>query len=224
MYSQIQVAPSQKGNPVFQSSLLKQKPIAYNKEILSDYYINPTLQVLFLSMKYHQLHPEYIWRRCKKLNQGSTVSTIKDNACKILLAVIDIESPQEALRKLNNICIKQDLTLLIAWSFEQAGNYIAMLKDNELSRTKVNLTIRGAKQSDFKSNLTDTLTSIRAINKTDVINLMTEIGSFKDIVEADNIKIHGFGDRKISNLKATFSQPFILNKEQTPDNEPERSQ
>lgn len=214
MYSQIQVSPSQKGNPMFQSPLLKGKPIAYNKEILSDYYINPTLQVLFLSLKYHQLHPEYIWRRCKKLNQGSVVSNVRDKSLKILLAVIDIDNPQDNLRKLNNICIKQDLTLLVAWTFEQAGNYVAMLKEHELSYNKVNLTIKGVMQADYKSSLTNCLTNIKSINKTDVINLMTEIGSFKNIVENSNdIKINGFGDRKIQNLRQAFKEPFIYNKD-----------
>lgn len=214
MYSQIQVSPSQKGNPMFQSPLLKGKPIAYNKEILSDYYINPTLQVLFLSLKYHQLHPEYIWRRCKKLNQGSVVSNVRDKSLKILLAVIDIDNPQDNLRKLNNICIKQDLTLLVAWTFEQAGNYVAMLKEHELSYNKVNLTIKGVMQTDYKSSLTNCLTNIKSINKTDVINLMTEIGSFKNIVENSNdIKINGFGDRKIQNLRQAFKEPFIYNKD-----------
>lgn len=214
MYSQIQVSPSQKGNPVFQSPILKTKPIAYNKEILSDYYINPTLQILFLSLKYHQLHPEYVWRRCRKLNQGSMVSSTRDKALKVLLVVIDIENPQDNLRKLNNICIKQDLTLLVAWSFEQAGTYIALLKENELAYNKVNLSIKGVVQTDYKSTLNNCLTNIKSINKTDVINLMTEVGSFKDIVENSNdIKINGFGDRKIQNLHQAFKDPFIYNKD-----------
>lgn len=213
MYSQIQVSPSQKGNPLLQSPLMKLKPISYNKEILSDYYINPTLQILFLSLKYHQLHPEYIWKRCKRLNQGSIVSNTGDSALKVLLAVVDIDSPQEVLRKLNNICIKQQLTLIVAWSFEQAGNYIAMFKDNELLKNKVNLVIKGVKKQDIKSNLIDSLTTIKTINKTDVVNLLMEVGSFKDIATANDIKIGGLGDRKLQNLKDAFTKPFIYKEE-----------
>ncbi|CAH6720436.1 putative mating-type switching protein Swi10p [[Candida] jaroonii] len=217
MYSQIQVSPSQKQNPLLQSALLKQKPITFNKEILSDYYINPNLQILFLSLKYHQLHPEYVWRRIKKLNQGSVISTRMDNSLKVLLTVIDIESPQDTLRKLNSICVKQDLTLIIAWSFEQAGNYVAMLKENELSANKVNLIIKGIKNNDFTSNMINTLTTVKTINKTDSINLIANYKNFKTIVKSDSHQIHGLGDRKIKNLKSSFSEPFIFNKEERTD-------
>lgn len=214
MYSQIQVSPSQKQNPLLQSALLKQKPITFNKEILSDYYINPNLQILFLSLKYHQLHPEYVWRRIKKLNQGSVVSTRLDNSLKILLTVIDIESPQDTLRKLNSICVKQDLTLIIAWSFEQAGNYVAMFKENELSANKVNLIIKGIKNNDFTSNMINTLTTVKTINKTDSINLIANYKNFKTIVKSDTHQIHGLGERKLKNLKSSFLEPFIFNKEE----------
>lgn len=212
LYNQIQVSPSQKQNPLLQSPLMKQKPIVFNKEILSDYYINPTLQVLFLSLKYHQLHPEYLWRRIKRLRQGSSINMTnnrRDKALKILLVVIDIESPQEALRKLTNVCVKQDLTLIISWSFEQAGNYIAMFKENELSANQVNLSIKGVKNTDLKSSIIDTLTTIRSINKTDSINLIANFKNFKNIVKSEHVKIHGVGERKLQNMKNSFVEPFL---------------
>lgn len=219
-YTAIQVAHSQKGNPLLECPLMKLTPWAYNAQILLDYYINATVQVLFLSLKYHKLRPEYVWRRLEKLKGGSSVSARdeKDESLRVLLVVVDIDSPQEVLRGLLVLCLKNDLSMVVAWSFEEAGNYIACLKTNELARLKVELSIQGVKKGDFKSNVVNTLTTVRAVNKTDVANLLANCKSFKEIVlrstrENGLAGIHGLGERKIHNLHAAFAEPFIFNKE-----------
>lgn len=222
-HSAIQVANSQKGNPLLSQSLMKTQSWQYNGLILSDYYINPLIQILFLSLKYHKLHPEYIWTRLKRLNKGSTVVgdvSKNDRALRILLVVVDIDSHQESLRKLADICIKHDLSLVLAWSFEEAGNYVAFCKQLELSTSKVNSTIKGVKKDDYHSCLVDTLTSIKSVNKTDVVNLLANCKSFKNIVIQNSQgngkqmgNIQGLGTKKLNNMKSVFSEPFIYNKD-----------
>lgn len=219
-YTSVQVAQSQKGNPLLESPLMKITPWSFNGQVLLDYYINATIQVLFLSLKYHKLRPEYVWRRIEKLKGGtsSTDVDLNDEALRVLLVVVDIDSPQDALRNLLVICLKNDLTLVIAWSFEEAGNYIAYLKLNEMARSKVVSSIQGTKKGDYNSHIVDTLTTVRAVNKTDVANLLANCKSFKQIVLAatneDGLKqIPGLGDRKVQNLRAVFSNPFIFNKD-----------
>lgn len=224
-YTQVQVAQSQKGNPLLESPSMKMTPWSFNGLVLLDYYINATIQVLFLSLKYHKLRPEYVWRRIEKLKGGSSSADVdsNDQALRVLLVVVDIDSPQDALCSLLVLCVKNDLTLVIAWSFDEAGNYIAYLKLNEMARSKVSSSIQGIKKGDFNSNIVETLTTVRAINKTDVANLLANCKSFKDIVLAatneNGLKqIPGLGDRKVQNLKTIFSNPFIFNKEiQEPD-------
>lgn len=221
-YSSVQVSQSQKGNPLLSNSLMKSIPWSYNGSILSDYYVNPTLQILFLSLKYHKLHPEYIWQRLKKLNKGSTiVTTTNDRVLRLLLVVVDIDSHQEILRKLLNFCVKHDLSLILAWSFEEAGNYIAFCKQYELSSSKVKSAIRGTKSSEYQACVVDTLTSIRAVNKTDSVKLLANCGSVQNIVlqscqddeEIGLSNIQGLGSRKLQSMKSVFLEPFIYNKE-----------
>lgn len=220
-YSSVQVAQSQKGNPLLECPSMKMTPWTFSGQILLDYYINATNQVLFLSLKYHKLRPEYIWRRITKLKGGTSSSDIdvNDQALRVLLVVVDIDSPQDSLRSLLVICIKNDLTLVIAWSFEEAGNYIAYLKLNEMARSKVASSIQGVKKADYNSQILDTLTTVRAVNKTDVANLLANCKSFREIVLAstneDGLKqIPGLGNRKVQNLNAVFSNPFVFNKEE----------
>mmetsp|Transcript_6503 Transcript_6503/g.8148 ORF Transcript_6503/g.8148 Transcript_6503/m.8148 type:complete len:345 (+) Transcript_6503:31-1065(+) len=221
-YSSVQVSQSQKGNPLLTNSLMKSIPWSYNGSILSDYYINPTLQILFLSLKYHKLHPEYIWQRLKKLNKGSTiVETSNDRVLRLLLVVVDIDAHQEILRKLLNLCIKQDLSLVLAWSFEEAGNYIAFCKQYEMSSSKVKSAIKGTKSIEYQACVVDTLTGIRSVNKTDSVKLLANCGSVKNIVlqscksneDGGLNNIQGLGSRKLLNMRSVFLEPFIYNKE-----------
>lgn len=222
MYSEIQVSKTQKGNPLLNGSFMKTTPWVFNSNVLSDYYINPTFQILFLSLQYYKLHPEYIWTRLKRFNQGSSIPVKRDNSLKVLLVVIDIDSHQDYLRKLNDICIRHDLSMILAWSFEEAGNYVAMCKQYELSANKIHLSIKGVKNSNYSSNLIEALTSVKSINKTDVVNLIATYGSFKNVVTNSNdIAILGLGQRKMKNLQSVFNEPFILNKVDQSDNEHE---
>ncbi|KAI5953421.1 RAD10 [Candida jiufengensis] len=181
--SEILVHKSQEKNPLLTDSMMKTTQWSFDSSVLSDYYISPTFQILFLSLKYHKLRPEYIWTRLKKLNKGSSViDTKKDNVLRVLLVVVDIDSHQEPIRKLSDFCIKHDLSLVLAWSFEEAGNYIALGKhfDNAPHQTRTN--IRGFRGGDYNSSVVEAFTGIKSVNKTDVSNLLANYKSVKDIV------------------------------------------
>ncbi|KAI3407038.2 RAD10 [Candida oxycetoniae] len=219
--TEVLVHKSQEKNPLLVESMMKTTPWVFDSSILSDYYISATFQILFLSLKYHKLRPEYIWTRLKKLNKGSssTVVARNDKVLRVLLVVVDIDSHQEALRKLSDFCIKHDLSLVLAWSFEEAGNYIALGKHFDSVPQKSKQSIRGFKGTDYNSSVVEAFTTVKSINKTDVSNLLANCKSVKSIVlqscgndneELGNIA--GLGSVKRENLKKVFSQPFIFNK------------
>ncbi|CAI5757808.1 unnamed protein product [Candida verbasci] len=225
--SEILVARSQEKNPLLKDSMMKNISWKFDAKILSDYYINSTFQILFLSLKYHKLRPEYIWNRLKKLNKGSIVDDEhakkkNDKNLRILLCVIDIDSYHETIRKLTDFCIKHDLSMVLAWSFEEAGNYIALGKHFDNTPNKVSKSLQGFRKTDYNSNLVDSLTSVKSINKTDVSNLLANYKSFKEIIlqnssssnlnESEINSITGLGTTKLKNLNSMFTSDFILNK------------
>lgn len=222
-YTAVQVANSQKGNPLLESPSMKLTSWAYNSQILLDYYINATLQVLFLLLKYHKLRPEYVWRRIEKMKGSSIVEELQnDEVLRVLLVVVDIDLPQDSIRSLLSICMRHDLLIVVAWLFEEAGNYIAYFKLNEMARSKVDLSIQGLKKEDYNLTIVSLLTTVRAVNKTDVANLLANCKSFKRIVaqasENDGLaQIQGLGERKLLNLRAAFTEPFIFNKDYDAD-------
>ena len=220
---EILVSKSQKGNPLLTDLEMKITSWAYDGEILCDYYISKTFQILFLSLKYHKIRPEYIWTRIKKLRRGVSVEANptgpKDNTLRMLLCVVDIDSPQEVLRQINDLCVKLDLTLVIAWLYREAGNYIAMAKLLAAAPLKAERNIIPPKAETYLGSITDLLTSIPLVNKTDVRTLLANCGSFEKIVEAacdPNApfeELQGIGPTKAARLKQWFSEPFVYNKQ-----------
>lgn len=93
---------------------------------------------LFLSLKYHNLNPDYIHERLKKLGKMYELRVLLVlvfvlkilNFYKVLKCVlqIDIDDPHQPLKHLARICILADLTLMLAWTFEEAGKIIETYK------------------------------------------------------------------------------------------------
>lgn len=219
--SEILVYTKQKGNPMFKDLMMKSTPWTYDGEILCDYFISRTFQILFLSLKYHRLRPEYIWSRVKKLNGGTTL-TVQNaprvNTLRVLLCVVDIDSPDDELRKLLDFCVKQDLSLVLAWLYEEAGNYVAMSKQLANTPSRVQNNIAPPKDRTYMEAATDLLTTVTSVNKTDVKTLLANCRSFRAVVEAScNPETHmedvqGIGPAKAERLRRFFSEPFIVNK------------
>ncbi|KAL6453451.1 ERCC1 DNA excision repair protein ERCC-1 [Candida maltosa Xu316] len=222
--SEVLVSPTQKGNILLSNSKMKTTAWRFDKSVLCDYYINPTFQILFLSLKLHKLRPEYIDFRWQKFNKGSTINTTKkDNTLRVLLVVVDIEAHQEPLRYLSDFCIKHDLSLVLAWSFEEAGNYIALSKEIDDTPAKAKKSVQGTRGADYNTSVVEAFTGIKSVNKTDVSNLLANCKSVKEIIlqscKEDNddgvglANIPGLGATKLTNLKQVFSEPFITNKD-----------
>lgn len=61
------VNPKQRGNPVLKS--ITNIPWEFDETIIPDYVVGSTAGILFLSLRYHQLNPDYIHNRLKLLGK-----------------------------------------------------------------------------------------------------------------------------------------------------------
>lgn len=113
--SSISVNKTQTGNPLLQHIVNVNWSYVESRNTYD--YLIKNRQVVFLSLKYHKLHPEYIQNRMKPL-------TKKDA---ILLTVVDIENSESILREINRICLFNEFTLLLAFNFEQAAKYLTYM-------------------------------------------------------------------------------------------------
>ncbi|KAJ3072018.1 Excision repair cross-complementation group 1 [Podochytrium sp. JEL0797] len=201
--SRVLVNQNQKGNPVL--SFIKKIPWEL-ANIPADYQVGKNSGVLFLSLKYHRLKPEYIYERMKGLSN--------QYALRIILCIVDIEDHQQPIRELTKACILAGYTLFLAWSAEEAGTYLQTFKAYEFKSPDM---IKERVDSDPLVKLTACLGEIKSVNKTDVVNLASNFGSFKNIVQASPEELSilpGFGDQKVKRIVEAVHAPFLLKNNQ----------
>ncbi|XP_069738638.1 DNA excision repair protein ERCC-1 isoform X2 [Phaenicophaeus curvirostris] len=100
--SSIIVSPRQRGNPVLR--FVRNVPWEFG-DVVPDYVLGQSTCALFLSLRYHHLHPDYIHERLRLLGRSYEL--------RVLLLQKD---PLQALKDLAKVCILADCTLLLAWS------------------------------------------------------------------------------------------------------------
>lgn len=196
----ILVNKNQRGNKVL--DYIKDVPWEYGAgDMVADYVTGSTSCVLFLSIKYHSIKPEYIYRKIAKLQK-------QQFDLKVLLVMIDKENHEAAIRELTRASMRHDLAILVAWSNEDCGNYISKLKSLETATVKL---IEGSKSKDYTSRLADVLSNVR-LNKSDALNLSTTYKSLKNAILDDSERvseINGFGPTKVKRWTQTIRDPFI---------------
>lgn len=193
----IQVNSNQKGNPVLKYIKRTQWEQC---DILPDYSTGIGHCVLFLSCRYHSLHPEYLVSRFRKLGDGFKL--------RILLVQVDLEDHAAILHELGIIGVQYGYTLLVTWHAKEAALYLETLKAME---NKPPDKLKAKVESDAVSRLGAALAEIKSVNSTDVMTLLSNFGSLKGIIDADRDLISllpGFGASKTNRLMSAFDQPF----------------
>ncbi|TFK75381.1 DNA repair protein rad10 [Pluteus cervinus] len=193
----IVINPLQRGNPVLECIRNVGKEFG---DIPADYQVGRTTGVLFLSLKYHRLHPEYIHMRVEKLGHSYNL--------RILLILCDISEHKDSIREITKSCLINNITVIVAFSPDEAGHYLGTFKQFEHKPPNM---IKERAEKDHNSILRATLTSISKVNKTDVETLRTTFGSFANVAQASPDQLQnlpGFGQIKVKNMKTAFEKPF----------------
>lgn len=195
--SAILVSTRQKGNPIL--NYVKALPWEYS-DIPCDYVLGATTCALFLSLKYHRLHPEYIYSRIRQLGKLYNL--------RILLTMVDITNHEEALRELSKTSMINNLTLILCWSAQEAGRYLELFKSYEHASPA---SIRAHQAETYKESLTEFVTTPRTINKTDAASLISNFGSLRAAVNAQPEElalVPGWGEKKVKAWSTIVREPF----------------
>ncbi|KAK2904912.1 hypothetical protein QQF64_033069 [Cirrhinus molitorella] len=195
------VSPRQRGNPILK--FVRNVPWEFG-EVVPDYVLGRTTCALFLSVRYHNLNPNYIHERLKQLGQSFTL--------RVLLVQVDVKDPHHALKELARICIMADCTLILAWSPEEAGRYLETYKSYEKKPADV---LKEQVEKNYLSQVTDCLTTVKSVNKTDAMTLLSTFSSLEGIIKASKEELvlcPGLGPQKARRLYDVLHQPFIKTK------------
>lgn len=197
--SAILASTRQKGNPIL--THVKSLPWEYS-DIPCDFVLGATTCALFLSLKYHRLHPEYIYSRLRQLGKLYNL--------RILLTMVDITNHEEALKELSKTSMINNLTLILCWSSQEAGRYLELFKSYEHASPS---SIRAHQAETYKESLTEFVTTPRTINKTDAASLISNFGSLRAAVNAQPEElaiVPGWGEKKVKAWATTVREPFRI--------------
>lgn len=199
--SSILVSPRQKGNPIL--GLLRQFAWEFS-DIPADYVLGLTTCALFLSLKYHRLHPEYIYNRIKSLAGKYSL--------RVLLVMVDIGNHEDSLKELSKTSLVNNVTVILCWSAAEAARYMELFKSYEHADPKA---IRGVESKGYRQKVEDFVTVPRSINKTDALSLVTTFGSVKAAVNAGSAEVaevSGWGEKKVKRWCSVVDEPFRARK------------
>ncbi|XP_052730612.1 DNA excision repair protein ERCC-1 isoform X2 [Vigna angularis] len=169
-------------------------------DVVCDYMLGQSSCALYLSLRYHLLHPDYLYYRIRELQ--------KNFKLRVVLCHVDVEDVIKPLLEVTKTALLHDCTLLCGWSLEECGRYLETIKVYENKPADI---IQGQMDTDYLSRLTHALTTVRHVNKTDVVTLGTTFGSLSNIMGAsmeDLARCPGIGERKVKRLFDTFHEPF----------------
>ncbi|KAJ4957724.1 hypothetical protein NE237_024835 [Protea cynaroides] len=204
------VSHRQKGNPLLKHIRNVRWTFA---DVLCDYLLGPNSCALYLSLRYHLLHPDYLYHRIRELQ--------KNFKLRVVLCHVDVEDVIKPLQEVTRTALLHDCTLLCAWSLEECGRYLETIKVYENKPADI---IQGQTDTDYLSRLQHSLTAVRHVNKTDVVTLGSTFGSLSHIMDAsmeDLARCPGIGERKVRRLYETFHEPFKRSASSHPTDVPE---
>ena len=191
------VSTKQRGNGVLR--FIRNVPYTYTN-IVPDYIMGPNRCALFLSFKYHNLHPNYIHRRIAELKG--------DYDLRVLLCLVDVQDNASILLHLNNICVVNQLSLTLAWSEEECARYLETFKAFEGKDASL---IQKKKEVTYMDQVCDVLGCVRSVNKTDSSQLLMQFGNMKNLATSkmeDLRSCPGIGEKKVRRLFDAFHKPF----------------
>lgn len=193
----------QKGNPVLDGIKQHQKEIA---DIPADYQLGNTTCALFLSLKYHRLHPEYIYKRIQDLHGKYSL--------RIILVLVDITNHEASLKELSKTSLINNVTLIVCWSAAEAGRYLDLYKTYEHASPTM---IKGIQSTAHSDKLIDFITVPRSVNKTDALCLVSNFGSVRTAVNArpeEILLLQGWGQTKVKAWYQAVNEPLRNRKAQ----------
>jgi DNA excision repair protein ERCC-1 len=198
----LHISTRQRGNPIIE--YIRNVPYKFS-ELVPDYIMAATRCALFLSLRYHNLHPHYIHRRIAELKS--------DFEYRMLLCLVDIEDSAPSILFLNDLCVQNNYTLILAWSDEEAARYLETVR--AFDGKDPTPVIGKHEPKTHIEKVIRALGSIPSVNKSDASQLLSQFGCFRNLVSASIEELSvvpGIGPKKVRRLHEAFHRPFVRDK------------
>ena len=201
--SRILVHPCQTKNPLM--THITDTPWEVS-DICPDFVVGERNCIIFLSIRYHNLHPDYVHERIRQ--EG-----MKKYSLKVLLVLVDTTNIKETLMEITQIAMRSDLTMILAFGNAEAAKYIETYRKYEHKPPDM---IMERAETDFVKRVGECLTSVKAVNSTDAQTLLKHFGSMDGVMRASKTELlacPGLGQTKATRLHTLFHKQITRKKE-----------
>ncbi|KFZ06746.1 hypothetical protein V501_07133 [Pseudogymnoascus sp. VKM F-4519 (FW-2642)] len=195
--SAIYVSHRQKGNPML--SHLRAQPWEW-RDTPADYVLGNTTCALFLSLKYHRLHPEYVYNRIRGLGGKY--------ALRVLLTLVDIPNHEESVKELSKTGLVNNVTVILCWSAAEGARYLELYKGFEHASAA---GIMGVQAKGYAEQFVEFVTVPRGVNRTDAVGIVGAFGSVRAAVNArpeEVAVLSGWGEKKVRRWTEVVREPL----------------
>jgi hypothetical protein len=207
------------------------------RDLNCDFKISDKFNCYFLSLKYHEAYPTYIESRITQSKEDKikilfcmydiqnhvetplaenqdfnfNLSLVLDNYSQNTFSInespsaIKSDKIEKIFTDLNFICLNLNVLLIICYTGFDLSQYIFSLSQID----KVDNT--GTKPLTFEEQVTESLTMINNINKTDSAHLINSFQNLKSIANASGqllSLVPGFTDKKKKSIQDFFNYDF----------------
>lgn len=190
----ILASPRQRGNPVLR--LVSGVTVQFSPDVKADFELAPAVWALFISTRFHVLHPGYLATRVDAVRRH-----VKQL---VVLCLVDMEDCARQVQEVSMLALARECTCVVASRGEEAARYLEAYAALE---GKPAAAIQERAEAEHAPRAVDLLTCVRSVNKTDALTLMTTFGSLADVMRASPEALAscvGFGEKKVRRVYDHF--------------------
>lgn len=194
----------QKNNPLIKH--IKAVQVSYSDDIEADFVFGRGACGIFLSLKYHNLYPNYIYDKMKVVGSGYPL--------KVLILLVDIMDIRLPLKEITRFANSSDTTLMICYSYEEAAKYVETYKLYRNSSPAILMEKSGTNNSGTEGAyecVAEALSSLKRINRTDAVSTISTFSNMERIVKASPEQLSvvpGMGPQKARYLYSFLRRQF----------------
>jgi DNA excision repair protein ERCC-1 len=165
---------------------------------VADFTIGKDLAVLFLTLKYHRQHPDYLSKRLIDFRGSFSV--------RLLLFLVNDENPDRIVSRMTSVMFANNMNLILAFTYEEAARWLLTLYNTQDSGLD---DLRAMNETQLET-ATDAFHAI-GLSKREAEGLLKGFPTVADVLLAPREEIARVGavsERKIDTLLTMITDPL----------------
>lgn len=205
------------GNDVLK--YIKRCAYSITSDIEPDFVLGRNICALFLSLRFHATNPTYIYDRITSLGTNYDL--------RILLVIVDHIEYESYLKELSKLFIRCKITMMLAWSIEDAAAYLERYKlsENQPAELIMGQPTNPEYDEALDQYMIDAIAECKTVNRTDAASLVGLFDKFERICQMSSEdlaicpgvglqkanKLHDLLHRKVKRKSRTTSSQVAAN-------------